>query len=646
MHSGSEYSVSPSDWFGKVILNEDPDADEDYSPDFRSPRESDIELRHFAIDQGADAVICHHPHIIHGFEVYNGKLIAHSLGNFVFDLNYPETFPTVILNSKIDETGFYEYNITPVYIDDYIPVQARGELGLYLLDDLAKRSKDLNTYLKIDRENITAEIVLDTTTLIPYQFSSTAELILEEENGVWISEPVLLEREGSISSIDDISPAGNWQYRLGRELIWFGNFEDEGCTLWEINHPDEFYDTTESFTGKRSLCQERPSGLLPLNTNLEKRIKLYSNTADYTLHAYIKTENSVDAGALLQFFETRYQYDPIGTENLDTEISGTTGWTFYNNEFSLPNGTEFINLRLRSESPQSGEAHSWFDNVGLIEWSDWKDYNSISNVSYPNDYYWVQFKTSESILNANVNYTETNFSNIINPTNITVQSPNGGEVWIVNETEDITWTSQNVNDVMIELSTDNGATWTTIESSVPNTGTYTWTVAALDSSDECLIRIRDVVNTSIKDVSDGVFTIDIITVTSFQFTVSILDGWNMVSVPGLHPVDQNVTTWWSGKDPAAGVFKYNGGYTEITTATPTEGYWMKNVGAQIYSYPAIQIVPHDPINCAGGWNLIGIYEIPVDTADLIGIIPPVYGYFGGYQTVDSLFPGYGYFCKM
>ena len=26
------------------------------------------------------------------------------------------------------------------------------------------------------------------------------------------------------------------------------DFEDEGCTLWDIDHPDEFYDTTESFT--------------------------------------------------------------------------------------------------------------------------------------------------------------------------------------------------------------------------------------------------------------------------------------------------------------------------------------------------------------------------------------------------------------
>ena len=51
----------------------------------------------------------------------------------------------------------------------------------------------------------------------------------------------------------------------------------------------------------------------------------------------------------------------------------------------------------------------------------------------------------------------------------------------------------------------------------------------------------------------------------------------MVSDPGLHPTNQNVETWWSGKDPAAGVFKYTGGYVQVFTTTPSEGYWMKNV---------------------------------------------------------------------
>ena len=69
----------------------------------------------------------------------------------------------------------------------------------------------------------------------------------------------------------------------------------------------------------------------------------------------------------------------------------------------------------------------------------------------------------------------------------------------------------------------------------------------------------------------------------FQLTISVDDGWNMVSVPGVNPNGQGVDIWWPGKDPTASVFKYSGRYMPITTATPTEGYWMKNLGAQVYN---------------------------------------------------------------
>ena len=78
------------------------------------------------------------------------------------------------------------------------------------------------------------------------------------------------------------------------------------------------------------------------------------------------------------------------------------------------------------------------------------------------------------------------------------------------DTEDITWSGVNVNDVKIELSTNNGTDWSTIIQSTPNTGTYEWVVAAQDSSDECLIRITSVENGYVYDVSDAVFTIDIV----------------------------------------------------------------------------------------------------------------------------------------
>lgn len=43
------------------------------------------------IDLGADVIVGHHPHIIQGFEEYQGKMIFYSLGNFYFD--YPSSHP-------------------------------------------------------------------------------------------------------------------------------------------------------------------------------------------------------------------------------------------------------------------------------------------------------------------------------------------------------------------------------------------------------------------------------------------------------------------------------------------------------------------------------------------------------------------------
>jgi hypothetical protein len=92
--------------------------------------------------------------------------------------------------------------------------------------------------------------------------------------------------------------------------------------------------------------------------------------------------------------------------------------------------------------------------------------------------------------------------------NISVTSPNGGEVWIMNESVEITWTSENVDDVKIELSIDNGLSWTTIEDSITSLGTYTWVVNATASSAECLMKITDISNSTVYDVSDSVFTIE------------------------------------------------------------------------------------------------------------------------------------------
>ncbi len=44
-----------------------------------------VRLAHDWIDNGADIIVGHHPHVVQNMEIYNGKAIFYSLGNFIFD---------------------------------------------------------------------------------------------------------------------------------------------------------------------------------------------------------------------------------------------------------------------------------------------------------------------------------------------------------------------------------------------------------------------------------------------------------------------------------------------------------------------------------------------------------------------------------
>ncbi|MCU0277228.1 MAG: hypothetical protein MUF02_10360, partial [Acidobacteria bacterium] len=89
---------------------------------------------------------------------------------------------------------------------------------------------------------------------------------------------------------------------------------------------------------------------------------------------------------------------------------------------------------------------------------------------------------------------------------LTVISPNGGEVWAVSESRNITWSSSgSLGLVNIDYSTDNGANWTAIASNTANDGLQPWTVPNTPSA-TCLVRVREN-DGSPSDVSNSVFTI-------------------------------------------------------------------------------------------------------------------------------------------
>jgi hypothetical protein len=104
-----------------------------------------VEFSRRVVDAGADMVLGHGPHVLRAMEIYRGKLIAFSLGNFLtygmFNLKGPSGI-SVILKAKIDaKTGdFLEGNLVPVrLLKGGIPeIDSEGE-AIRLLRQLMKK---------------------------------------------------------------------------------------------------------------------------------------------------------------------------------------------------------------------------------------------------------------------------------------------------------------------------------------------------------------------------------------------------------------------------------------------------------------------------------------------------------------------------
>ena len=89
----------------------------------------------------------------------------------------------------------------------------------------------------------------------------------------------------------------------------------------------------------------------------------------------------------------------------------------------------------------------------------------------------------------------------------TLTSPNGGEVWIVNESRNITWTTAGtVANVKLEYSTDGTTYPNLIIATTPNTGSFAWTVP--DSiTTAARVKVSDAGNANSFDTSNANFKI-------------------------------------------------------------------------------------------------------------------------------------------
>lgn len=116
------------------------------------PNDTQKTLAHLAIDEGADLVIGHHPHVLQGIERYKGKYIAYSLGNFSFGGNsnpsdkdtmiFQQTF--TVQDGKVEVND--DINVIPCSLssasgyNDYCPTPLEGSEKERVLEKLKEYS--------------------------------------------------------------------------------------------------------------------------------------------------------------------------------------------------------------------------------------------------------------------------------------------------------------------------------------------------------------------------------------------------------------------------------------------------------------------------------------------------------------------------
>jgi poly-gamma-glutamate synthesis protein (capsule biosynthesis protein) len=85
----------------------------EYSPTFSQSQQT---TAHAFIDAGADVVIGMHPHVIEPIEIYNGKPIFYSIGNFIFDQNFSHSTSQGLAVKILLEKNDVDYQLFPFSI--------------------------------------------------------------------------------------------------------------------------------------------------------------------------------------------------------------------------------------------------------------------------------------------------------------------------------------------------------------------------------------------------------------------------------------------------------------------------------------------------------------------------------------------------
>jgi hypothetical protein len=313
---------------------------------------------------------------------------------------------------------------------------------------------------------------------------------------------------------------------------------------------DDFTDSLLSIDRNPSIAIVKPEPSETLYSGQTYDLQWTTYAFPTNAHGYVHIEYSLDSGATWTSVEdsTFALPDPHMNSFKWTVPNALTDKAIlrihsirnkaYKDEVYFKIIAPYVNLLnpIGNETWYQGESKTIAWNVGGL------DNNSLLNLEYSIDsaqtwhfiksvnstqlnYTWTVSDTIPSSSNCYIKISSTTFAlkdsnkvvfSIQKPVK-EVTTPHAGEIWHMGESRPIQWNkTRGPANVKIEYSLNKGGTWNEAISSTPNTGSYLWTLpATLTPSVNCLIRIKDVTNSIVYNISE-IFEIAGSVVTAVQ----------------------------------------------------------------------------------------------------------------------------------
>ncbi len=326
-----------------------------------------------AIDNGAVMALVHHPHVFQGLEVYKNRLIAWSLGNFVFDQYFYAAQKSALLYVWMDRDRLHRAEVVPLYIKGYKPTPATGEMRHSILKRISDLSRRRGTVLTPSGGH--AIVSVDK---VNAERRRTIKLSYPEltNNGPAKVQKLNIDWDKAVSMIDNL--ALGTQYRLGTDLLNRGSFEtydtfDTPDRSWMDLDKNVSVIKGQSYSGKNSLKLHLSSTQKKVTTGMRKFTRVFKPGNPTTISAMVKSDGVVKLSFYSQRRGTRDKlFDALENNPrtlLRSIIVQPGEWRQINIAFDSPRvGTRSLRFLIEAESDKNTATDLFIDNLALIEW--------------------------------------------------------------------------------------------------------------------------------------------------------------------------------------------------------------------------------------------------------------------------------------